>query len=172
MISNKEVKRSFKVVLDSYNTNSYTGSEFNAHYYIDLLRLINDDKAYDKQYYIYCNFLSKAENITNNQITTTNNYTLSLNFNNTSNQLYQYDQTKNYSFNIPVENLTDTGGAIHTLFKLNDNTQQPLFIQNIRNLTKINLQVYQNTAPNVQTIFNPSTPNNSKYICILTFVEA
>ena len=46
MISNKEVKRSFKVVLDSYNTNSYTGSEFNAHYYIDLLRLINDDKAF------------------------------------------------------------------------------------------------------------------------------
>jgi hypothetical protein len=174
MISNKEVKRSFKVILDSYNNNSYIGSQFNADYDIDLLRLINDDKAYDKQYNVYCNFLSKAENITNNNITTTNNYTLSLNFNNTSNQLYQYNQTKNYSFNLPVENLTDTGGAIHTLFKLNDNTQQPLFIQNIRNLTKINLQVCQNTAgtPNIQTIFNPADMTKSKYICILTFVEA
>jgi hypothetical protein len=174
MISNREVKRSFKVVLDSYNDNSYRGSQFNAHYYIDLLRLINDDKAYDKQYNIYCQFLSKAENITNNNITTTNNYTLSLNFNNNPPQLFQYNQTKNYSFNLPVENLTDTGGAIHTLFKLNDNTQQPLFIQNIRNLTKINLQVYQNTAgsPNVETIFSPADMTKSKYICVLTFVEA
>lgn len=172
MISNREVKRSFKVVLDSYNTNSYTGSQFNAHYYIDLLRLINDEEAFNKQYYIYCNFLSKADNIASNNIITTTNYTLSLNFNNTSSQLYQYDQTKNYTFNLPVENLTDTGTAIHTLFKLNDNTQQPLFIQNIRNLTKINLQVYQNTPPNTQTIFNPADLTKSLYVCILTFVEA
>lgn len=172
MISNREVKRSFKVVLDSYDNNSYTGTQFDSHYTIDLLKIISDEEAFNKQYNVYCQFLSKAENITNNNITTTNNYTLSLKFNNTSNQIYQYKQTINYSFNLPVENLTDTGGAIHTLFKLNDNTQHPLFIQNIRNLTKINLQVYQNTAPNTQTIFNPAITDNSKYICILTFVEA
>jgi hypothetical protein len=174
MISNREVKRSFKVVLDSYNTNSYTGSQFNANYYVDLVRLINDEKAFDKQYNIYCQFISKSESITNNQITSTNIYTLSLNFNNVSSQIYQYNQFRNYNFIIPVENLTDTGGAIHTLFKLNDNTQHPVFIQNIRNLTNINLQVCQNTAgdPAIQNIFDPSTMNNSKYICILTFVEA
>ena len=42
MISNREVKRSFKVVLDSYDNNSYIGTQFNAHYTIDLLKIISD----------------------------------------------------------------------------------------------------------------------------------
>ena len=171
MISSENVKRSFKVVLDSFNTNSFTGSQFNANYNINLQTIINDEKAFDKQYLVYCNFITKSESIANNQITSTNIYTLSLNFNNSSNNLYQFEQYKNFSFTLPVQSIIDTGGSNHTLLRLDDNNQRPLFIQNIRNLTNIYLNVWQNNIT-AEQIFNPTTPDNSKYICTLTFVEA
>lgn len=174
MISNKEVKRTFKIVLDSYNTNSYTGSQFNANYYIDLRTIINDESAFDKSYDVYCEFISKSEQYTNNSITSTNIYTLQFNFNNAPNILYQYDPLKYYSFIVPIENINDYSGGSqqpHSYFKLNDNMQKPIFLQNIRNMTNINLQLYQNSVGS-QIIFSPPVPNNSKYICILTFIEA
>lgn len=170
MISSKEVKRTFKVILNSYVTTSYEGTQFNANYYVDLTKIINDEATFDKQYKVYCAFVSKSESIANNQITSTNIYTLSVNFNNTSLQVYNYNMWENYDFVLPIENITDTGGTSHTYFNLQDNDQQPIFIQNIRNLSIINLRVNQiNTAGS--SVFNPTTPDNSKYMCILTFEE-
>lgn len=175
MISNNEVKRTFKIVLNSFNTNSYIGEQFNANYMIDLRTIINDESAFDKSYKVTCNFVTKSENIANNQITSTNLYTLALNFNIGGLQVYNYDLTKNTGFILPVENITDTGGTVHTLLKLQDKDQQPLFLQNIRNMTNIYLNVYQSSvisAGNYSTnLFNPTSPDNSKYICILTFEE-
>lgn len=172
MISNKEVKRTFKIVLDSTNINSFTGSQFNAYYPIDLTKIINDESAFDKSYKVYCEFITRSDNITNNQITSTLIYTLSLNFIGIGGlQVYQHDMSKNYNFILPVENITDTGGAIHTLLKLNDNMQKPIFLQNIRNLRNINLVVYESDII-LQSIFSPTSPTNSVYICILTFEEA
>lgn len=173
MISNREVKRSFKVILDSYNTNSYTGTQFNANYYVDLVRLISDEEAFNKQYNVYCEFITRPDSTTNNDINIGFNYTLSLIFNNNPNQTYQYEQSKSYSFLLPISNVYDTNvpPASHTLLRLDDNNQKPLFMQNIRNLTNIKLQVYKINAGS-QAIFNPSIPDNSKYICNLTFVEA
>lgn len=180
MISNKEVKRTFKVVLDSFDTNSYTAplvggelNQFNANYIIDLQRLISDDSAFDKPYNVYCSFITRADSIANNDINLGFVYALSLNFNNSASQIYQFDRRNNFNFTLPIENIYDTAvpPASHTLLKLDDNNQRPLFLQNIRNLTNISLQVYKNNSAG-ENIFVPSTPNNSKYICILTFVEA
>lgn len=170
MISSKDVKRTFKVVLNSYNTNSYIGSQFNASYYVDLTKIIPNDADFDKQYKVYCTFRTKSESIANNEITSTNVYTLSVGFNNSGLNTYDYDMYKNQSFILKVENITDTGGTIHTLLDLVDSNAQPIFIQNIRNLTQINLTTYLNSVAS-QSVFNPATPNNSKYICVLTFEE-
>lgn len=170
MISSKEVKRTFKIVLNSYNTNSYVGTQFNANYYVDLTKIINDEATFDKQYKVYCAFISKSENITNNQISSTSLFTLSVNFNNSGLQVYNYNMGDNYDFILPINNITDTGGAIHTYFNLQDNDQKPLFIQNVRNLTSINIRVNQITTT-TSDVFNPATPDNSKYMCVLTFEE-
>jgi hypothetical protein len=170
MISSKEVKRTFKVVLNSYIAGSYEGQQFNANYYVDLQKFINDEATFDKQYKVYCTFVSKSESIANNQITSTNMYTLAVNFNNNGIQVYNYNMSDNYDFILPIQNITDTGGTVHTFFNLQDINQRPLFIQNVRNLTNINIRVNQiNTT--ASSVFNPTTPDNSKYICILTFVE-
>lgn len=175
MISNKEVKRTFKIVLDSYNTNSYTGTQFNASYYIDLPKIINDESAFDKSYKVYCNFQTIANTANNSEIGLSSLYALSLNFNGIGGlQVYQYDQSKNFDFNLPVINLFDTAVApnaqSHTLLRLNEMDQNPIFLQNIRNMTYINLQVYKYNS-STPAIFNPNTPDASKYLCILTFVE-
>jgi hypothetical protein len=168
MISSKEVKRTFKVILNSYNTSSFIGTQFNASYYVDLTKIINDEATFDKQYKVYCTFMTKSESIANNQITSTNIYTLSINFNNSGLQVYNYNLSDNYDFTLPIYNITDTGGTVHTYIKLEENDQKPLFIQNVRNLTNINLRVNQiNTTGS--SVFNPTTPDNSKYICVLSF---
>lgn len=174
MISNKEVKRSFKIVLDSYNTNSYIGQQFNANYYIDLKTIINDESAFDKQYYVYCDFQTMADSPNNNNINLGALYTLQLNFSGIGGlNTYQYDPQKFYNFVLPISLLTDNAvpPVNHTLLKLNDNNQKPIFLQNIRNMTNIYLQVFRSDNSS-QVIFVPTNPNNSKYICILTFVEA
>lgn len=171
MISSKEVKRSFKIVLDSYNLNSYIGSQFNANYYINLQTIINDESAFDKQYNVYCEFLTVGDTPANNNVNLGALYSLQLQFNNSGINTYQYDPQKNYNYLLPVQNLTDSAGTIHTLLRLDQNGQKPVFIQNIRNLTNILLQVYRSDNTS-QIIFSPSVPNNVKYICILTFVEA
>jgi hypothetical protein len=44
-------KTNFKVVLNSYDTASWTGpSKFNATYYLDLKRILYKDAYYDKSY--------------------------------------------------------------------------------------------------------------------------
>lgn len=175
MISNNEVKRTFKIVLNSFNTNSYIGNQFNANYMIDLRTIINDESAFDKSYKVTCNFVTKSESIANNQISSTNLYTLALNFNIGGLQVYNYDLTQNTGFILPVENVTDTGGTIHTLLKMTENKEKALFLQNIRNMTNIYLNVYQSSVISAgnysTTLFNPASPDNSKYICILTFEE-
>lgn len=160
----------FKVVLNSYETNSYIGSQFNASYNVDLKKIISSDESFDKQYKVYCSFITKSENIANNEISSTDIYTLSVGFNNVGVNSYDYTMYKNQSFILPVVNCTDTGGAIHTLLQHTDNDSQPMFIQNIRNLNEIHISVYKNTIAS-QSVFEPATPNNSKYICVLTFEE-
>ena len=179
MISNKEVKRSFKVVLDSYNTNSFIApdiggqpNQYNANYYVDLKTIINDESAFDKQYNVYCEFLTMAETPANNNINLGALYTMQLHFAGIGGiNSYQYEPTKYYNFILPVQNLYDSTNTLHTLLRLDQNGQKPMFLQNIRNMTNIYLQVFRSDTTS-QPIFSPAIPNNSKYICILTFIEA
>lgn len=158
-------KKSFKVVLDSSDTNSFTGTLYNANYYVDLSKVIRKLEDYDKSYYVYCTLISKTDVIGTTNIVSTNLYTLILKLSNKNNNIYQYNNFNCDSFIIPVQvNASDNGGGgPHNGFFLKDTDQRPLYIDNINNLTNIQLKVLQN---------NQSTTATAPYVCILTFVQA
>ena len=159
------IKKSFKIILDSSSVDSYSGTQYNANYYIDLSRVIRNREDYDKNYYIYCTFISETNTSATVDITTTILYTLTLNLSNKFNNIYQYTNNNNlYNFVLPIQvNPSDDGlGGPHVGFLLQDKDQRPLYIENINNITNINLKVLENGSPTVAI---------ADYICILTFVE-
>lgn len=168
MIANKEVKRTFKILLDSNRTNSYEGPQFNANYLINLTQIISDDEAFNKSYYMYCTFRSRADTIANNGINSNNVYSLHIDMGKGIN-VYQYNHSKNVSFLIPISVSNETATP-QTYFNLTDDLAQPVFLQNIRNMNFITLNLINNTTN--ATFTGSGVDANLRYVCMLTFVEA
>lgn len=169
MISNKEYKRTFKILLDSNRTNSYDGPQFNANYYINLTQIISDDEAFNKSYYMYCTFRSIANTITNNGINSNNIYSLHIDMGRGIN-VYQYNHSKNISFLVPVDVSVEITATPQTYFNLTDNLAEPVFIQNIRNMNYITLNLINNSTN--ATFTGSGVDANLRYVCMLTFIEA
>ena len=159
------LKKSFKILLDSNNTNSWNGTLYKANYYIDLNQIITDSNQYNKSYYMYCSFISQAQDIVVKNISPVNVYTLHIDMGKGLN-IYQYRSVKNPSFILPVDVLFSTQGIADpdTRFNLQDFNQQPTFIPNLLNLNTITLNV-------IDTSTNITTNATSNYVCVLTFVE-
>lgn len=167
MLTNKEYKRTFKILLDSNRTNSYEGTQFNANYFINLTQIISDDEAFNKSYYMYATFRSRADTIANNSITSNNVYSLHIDMGKGIN-VYQYNHSKNVSFLVPVSVSNETATP-QTYFNLTDDLSQPVFLQNIRNMNYITLNLINNTT---NTTFTGGSDASTKYVCMLTFIEA
>ena len=159
------LKKSFKIFLDSNNTNSWYGDLYKANYYVDLNQIVTDANDFRKSYYMYCSFISQAADIVTNNINPINVYTLHIDMGKGLN-IYQFRSIKTPSFILPVEVLTNVVGAADpdTRFYLLDYQQQPTFINNILNLNVITLNV-------INTTTNTTTTSNVNYVCVLTFVE-
>ena len=161
------LKKSFKIFLDSNNTNSFTGNLFNATYSINLNTIITNSDDLNKYYYMYCSFISQTADIVTNNISPKNVYTLHIDMGKGLN-IYQYRSVKNPSFILPVDVLFSTQGVADpdTRFNLQEFNQMPTLIPNIQNLNNITLNVI-NTTTNA-TLSGGTTYN---YIFVLTFVE-
>ena len=159
------IKKSFKIFLDSNDTNSWYGNLYRANYYVDLNQILTDANDFRKSYYMYCSFISQAIDIVTNNINTINVYTLHIDMGKGLN-IYEYKQIKIPSFILPVDVLFSTQGIADpdTRFNLQEYQQQPTVINNILNLNTIQIQV-------INTSTDSTTNATSNYVCVLTFVE-
>jgi hypothetical protein len=168
-------KKTFKIFLDSFNAASYTGTQFNASFYVDLKTVISNDEDFDKSYNVYVNFrtlaaVQGASGIASNARL----YLLNIDFNKGLNTL-SYGGTRQmknicHILNIKTtdEDSLETVPVMLTYLELKDSDQMPSVVHNLRNVNTILLQVL--TSDNF-SIFAPGVPANSRYCCILTFVE-
>jgi hypothetical protein len=158
-------KKSFKIFLDSNNTSSWAGLLYRANYYVDLKNIIQDSNDYYKSYYMYCSFVSIADDVTVNSITPAKVYTLHIDMNKGIN-VYQFKNTKTPSFLLPVQVNPSVLGVADpdTRFFLQDEDQRPTFIPNILNINSIQIQVIDTSTDSI-------TASNAPYVCVLTFVE-
>ena len=155
-------------MLDSYNTNSYSGPLYKAIYFIDLNHIITNNDEYSKSYYMYCTFLSESADNTLISINSTSLYTLHIDMGKGIN-VYQYKNIKTPSFIIPVQTILNEAAANQpfTSFNLQDFVQRPTFINNMLNVNYITLNLI-NAETN--STFVPGA-TIAEYICCLTFVE-
>ena len=161
-------KKSFKVFLNSRNTASRTGSIPSLTFTLDLRAVVRTDIDYSKKYKVYCSFLSTIGTTANVGVDpTTNNYSLHIDMGKGQN-IYQFNLARVPSFNLPVISVplgTTTATSLFG-FQLNENDNQPFIIDDIRNISTVNLTILENTSANFSTAgaqFN--------YMCCLTFVE-
>ncbi len=177
-------KTTFKILLESSNTASYTASlmpppfvitlnPYNATYNIDLKTVISNDEDYDKSYYVYATFRSRSDWRNSNGITLQEVYLLNIDFNKSSNTIqYQPRANKNICYILPVYDSVERGvlanNTIDVYFYLKDTDQMPSVVHNLRNVNEIKLQVLKSSN---YTQFVPTSVPFSFYACILTFVE-
>ena len=161
-------KKTFKILLDSNHGASYTGSSiFNATYYIDLTKLLTNQEDFNKPYLMYCTFKSRADTVANNGVTNNEVYFLTIDLYKGYN-LYQYNnRSGNTVYVVPVS-FSLEAPVSQTYFDLKDDDCKPVYISDLNNVSKIylNLSIASSSAT-----FAPLTPANSKYVCLLTFVE-
>ena len=167
-------KTTFKILLDSTNTSSYIGTnQYDALQYVNLNSILNDEDL-KKSYYVYINFRSVADRPINNKIGSGNRYYLNLNFNKSSDTI-QYTTSarpyKNIVTVLPVEHSIQEGSTsttIRSFLNLNISDQEPFILNNLQGITQIGLQVL---LASTYIPIVPSSATNSRYACLLNFVE-
>lgn len=171
MISNNSIKRTFKVILNSAATNSYSGTnKFNLTYYVDLTHIIFDNEAFNKSYYMSFNMQSTSftSGGASTNVTPIGNYCVHIDFGKGLN-VFQYNQVKNTSGILGFGyDVTSTPPKIYFDTKNSDNA--PVFVQNIRDISQININILDlSVGGSGATPTNDGTIDN---IFFLTFTEA
>lgn len=162
-----KIKKTFKILLDSNHGASYSGTQFNASYYIDLTKLLTNQEDFNKSYLMYCTFKSRADIIANNQITSNDVYYLTIDLYKGFN-LYQYNnRSGNTVYVVPVSVSAETATQ-QTYFDMKDYDNMPVLITDLNNVSKIYLNL---SLASTSSTFAPTAPANSRYACLLTFVE-
>ena len=167
----------YKIVLDSYDTSSFTRTQFNATYYIDFNKFITNQEDFKKPYKLNVSITSISSYTTDSELTpTTNLYYYSVDF---SKQL-----TRNATFSrtrkpitgvLRFENIADvyisTTVAADSVYQTKTNIKVddgPFFLNNLKNINNITFQVFKGSD---NSIFTPADNSKSKYVVILTLEQ-
>jgi len=165
-------KKSFKVVLNSYDTSNFTGVVTNASYYVDLKTVLRDPKDYEKSWYMtYC-LKSISASAGTSGINPTKLYGLTINLGKGINTV----QNKTALPLVGILNINNdftayTSTACPTFFDTKDSDNKPTFIDNLKNITNIQVIINDITNGVIHDALGTNA-NSNKYICILTFEEA
>jgi len=165
----------YKIILDSYDSNSYSGDQYNAKYYINMNEVIRNVKDLDKSY------------IMDVKITSVSSLSTESGFNPTILYGYNIDlgkRTNGYQFNSQHQNCSghlrfENNGYAYTSNTIAANTTYvaPLnikvddtdfFIPSLRNIGDIRFRVYS-SFDNTQFVSSDNT--KSRYNIVLTFKE-
>lgn len=168
-----KAKKTYKVLLDSNDTTSFTGTQFNASYFVDLKQIIFNDEDFDKCYEMTCRFVSRSGDPATTLLNMTSTYTLHIDLGKGI-STYQYKRIKPISSVLSVMNdfTAYTSTVCPTYWDTKDSDNAPSLIPNLRGITSIGLNVVQSSNNTTFNNANNSTINTAtKYICVLTFRE-
>jgi hypothetical protein len=164
-----DLKKSFKIVLDSSKTN-FTGNQFDANFQIDLTKILTNDKDFDKSYNMTFAFRSRGADPNTTLLDYFDVYTLCIDFGKGYNSICAR-MNRNHVGILPVS-INTVYGSVSSFFDAKESDNAPILVKNVRDLTSIRLTVVENT---IDLIFNPTNDNTinnlTEYVCILTFTE-
>lgn len=167
----------FKIVLDSNDTSSYIGNQYDAQYFVDFTKIINDPTLYDKQYMVSYQIMSMSAYTTNSGFNRSNIYGLTLEFGN-NHVLYQFGNQSNgkrryygtleFDYDCASYTSTTTGGTTTYLtpmfIKTLPSDNSPIYLNGLRNINFIGFRVINSTDGSTFVSTNDAT---NRYVCIL-----
>lgn len=163
-------KRRFNVVLDIYNTDSWTGKQFDATFQVDLKRLVQNPEDLAKPYNVRFSYLSQIASFSTTGANPTMLFSLNIDMRRNKG-IQNYNKPETYAGNLQNE----YGGGSFIISRLIARPQDnpPFYVDNLTNLTDVRLETVFNSTGNIINPTNGSTINNVfKYIVYLHFEEA
>jgi hypothetical protein len=165
----------YKIVLDSYDTNSYSGQQYNAKYFINMNEVIKNPEDLDKDYIMDVQITSISSLSTESSFSPTVIYGYNIDLGKTSNA-YQFNNRHfNCSGVLRFENnfysysSITTGGNTAYITPINIRVDdKDFYIKGLRNINNIHFQVYSAFD---NTIFVSADNTKSRYNVVLTFKE-
>jgi len=170
------VKRSFKVVLNSNDTTSWSGPhQYNATYAVNIAQIVADPLLLDKVYNVTFNFKSRTSTTANANLSTANTYSLNLRLNNSgvtttastingASIVGMLDLVPDFASNLA------SGTALPLMLSASDGDNGPFQVTSLRNLSSIYLRVIRNVTDDIYQA--GSSDALTRYVCVLTFTEA
>jgi len=174
------LKKNFKVWLDSNNATSWTGTQFDARFLVDMNQCIRESWRLNSSYIMTFSFISKASTFAVGTVSTTNNYTLHIDLGQGAPTMYRYTATR-----IPagIVRISSDGTGVYTnvaaasafdipvYFNARPADNEGVFINNLKNITSININLIQAGSGTFNSADTGSVNTATKYICCLNFQE-
>jgi len=165
----------YKIILDSYDGNSYSGDQYKAHYFINTNEFIRNPADLDKEYIMDVQITSVSSLSTESGFNPTILYGYNLDLGKNTNA-YQFNNTHlncsgilRFENNVSTYSSVTAGGNTAYISPLNIKVDDKNFyIGTLRNINYINFQV-SSTFDNTQFVSADNT--KSRYNIVLTFRE-
>lgn len=157
---------SIKVVLDSNNTTSFSGRQFDAVYTLDFNRIVMKQEDFDRPYLVTFYFRTAESAHATNTLTGNDTYQVALDFGKGLNTVYDRNQYNVVGLLGLSEGIT-TANASFAYSTESDNF--PFVVKNLRNVNSCRLTVLKSSNNTVFNAADNATINNAtKYVCVVT----
>lgn len=172
------LKKNYKIWLDSYNTSSFTGPQFDARFFVDFNQCIREEFRLKSSYIMTFSFLSRASTFAVGTVSTNNIYTINIDLGQGTPTMYRYASARTPSGVVRVSTegsgvYTTTTGVcdIPVYFNAKTNENDGVFINNLIGVNNININLIQGGVGTFNGSDDATINNNTKYICCLNFQE-
>src|ERR1700722_4147495 len=162
-----ELKKTFKVVLDSNQTSSFSGNQFDATFQVNLSQILTEADDYKRPYEMTFAFRSIKGTATTTGLDMFNVHLLCIDLNKGFN-VYYYPQNKNVVGILSVSNdfTAYTATVCPTFWDCKSSDNDSVLVRDLTGLTSIRLTVYESVAGTIfNVINNPTVNTNTKYVC-------
>jgi hypothetical protein len=172
------LKKNYKIWLDSHNTNSFTGPQFDARFFVDFNQCIREEWRLKSSYIMTFSFLSRASTFAVGTISTNNTYTIHIDLGQGTPTMYRYANARTPSGIVRVSTegsgvYTTTVGVcdIPVYFNAKPNENEGVFINSLVGVNNININLIQAGVGTFNGANDATINTNTKYICCLNFQE-
>lgn len=182
-ISAIPVKKNYKIWLDTNNTASYTGPQFDARFPVEINKVINEAWRLNSSYRMTFSFLSRSPaqaDMAATGVSTQKLYKLHIDLGKGTQTMYQYNAQRIPSGMVRVRNdgvgyYTNVAAAsafnIPAYFAAIPAENDPVFIPNLLGVNQININLIDPTAGTFNAADDAAINTSLKYIVCINLQE-
>jgi len=179
-VSALPLKKNFKIWLDTNNTDSYSGLQFDARFYVDMTKLITEPWRLKSSYKMTFSFKSISSTFATSGITSTKLYKCHIDLGKGTPSMYQYNNTRTPSGIVGVSSegvgvyVNPAAAAsfdIPVYFNAKPDDNDPVFIPSLEGISVINVNLIDPTSGTFNSADNAGINTATKYIVCLNFQE-